>query len=67
MHRLNRTEYANAIRDLLALEVDARALLSADEPDQHGFDNVARRAVGVAGALENLSGRGVDGQPVGSR
>src|SRR5206468_11064739 len=41
VHRLNRTEYANTIRDLLALEVDARTLLSADEPDQHRFDNVA--------------------------
>ncbi len=40
VHRLNRTEYTNAIRDLLALEVDARSLL-ADEPDSHGFDNVA--------------------------
>ena len=40
VHRLNRTEYANAIRDLLALEVDARTLI-ADEPDGHGFDNVA--------------------------
>jgi len=41
VHRLNRTEYANAIRDLLALEVDGRSLLVADEPDQQGFDNVA--------------------------
>jgi hypothetical protein len=41
VHRLNRTEYANAVRDLLALEVDARSLLPADEPDQQGFDNVA--------------------------
>ena len=41
VHRLNRTEYANAIRDLLALEIDGRALLPADEPDQQGFDNVA--------------------------
>jgi mono/diheme cytochrome c family protein len=41
VHRLNRTEYANAVRDLLALDVDARALLPADEPDQQGFDNVA--------------------------
>lgn len=40
-HRLNRTEYANIIRDLLALEIDARALLPADDTDQHGFDNNA--------------------------
>jgi mono/diheme cytochrome c family protein len=41
IHRLNRTEYTNAIRDLLALDVHGRALLPADEPDQQGFDNVA--------------------------
>jgi len=38
-HRLTRTEYANAVRDLLALEIDARSLLPADDTDQHGFDN----------------------------
>jgi mono/diheme cytochrome c family protein len=38
-HRLTRTEYANAVRDLLAIEVDARGLLPADDTDQHGFDN----------------------------
>ncbi len=37
--RLNRTEYRNAIRDLLALDVDAGPLLPADE-SSHGFDNV---------------------------
>jgi hypothetical protein len=37
--RLNRTEYQNAIRDLLALEIDATSLLPNDEPS-HGFDNV---------------------------
>jgi hypothetical protein len=41
VHRLNRTEYTNAIRDLLGLQIDGRALLSADEADQEGFDNVA--------------------------
>jgi hypothetical protein len=41
VHRLNRTEYRNAVRDLLSLEIDGRALLPADEPDQQGFDNVA--------------------------
>ena len=39
-HRLNRTEYANAIRDLLSVEVDTKALLLPDEADE-GFDNVA--------------------------
>lgn len=37
--RLNRTEYHNAIRDLLALEVDVAALLPPDDAS-HGFDNV---------------------------
>jgi hypothetical protein len=37
--RLNRTEYKNAIRDLLALDVDAETLLPSDDAS-HGFDNV---------------------------
>lgn len=37
--RLTRTEYGNAIRDLLALEIDVTKLLPADE-SSHGFDNV---------------------------
>ena len=40
LHRLNRTEYANAVRDLLGFEIDATALLPADD-STHGFDNVA--------------------------
>ena len=40
LHRLNRTEYQNAIRDLLALDVDAAALVPADD-QSYGFDNVA--------------------------
>src|SRR5262245_38515542 len=39
LRRLNRTEYRNAIRDLLALDIDAAALLPPDESG-HGFDNV---------------------------
>ena len=41
LHRLNRTEYTNAIRDLLALKIDGESLLIADEPDKHGFENIA--------------------------
>src|SRR4029077_18409321 len=37
--RLNRTEYQNAIRDLLALEIDASPLLPSDDAS-YGFDNV---------------------------
>jgi len=40
LHRLNRTEYANAIRDLLDLQIDVSTLLPADD-SAHGFDNVA--------------------------
>ncbi len=40
LHRLNRTEYANAIRDLLALEVDATKFLPSDDSTR-GFDNMA--------------------------
>src|SRR5688500_1256322 len=40
LHRLNRTEYANAIRDLLDLRIDVSALLPPDD-SAHGFDNIA--------------------------
>jgi hypothetical protein len=40
LHRLNRTEYANAIRDLLDLQIDAAALLPPDD-SANGFDNIA--------------------------
>ena len=39
LQRLNRAEYTNAVRDLLALEVDGRALLPADDSG-YGFDNI---------------------------
>jgi hypothetical protein len=39
VHRLNRTEYANAIRELLGLEIDAATYLPADD-SSYGFDNV---------------------------
>src|SRR5262245_62036541 len=41
LHRLNRAEYANAVRDLLTLDVDVSILLPPDDAS-HGFDNVAR-------------------------
>jgi mono/diheme cytochrome c family protein len=40
VHRLNRTEYTNAVRDLLALEVDGKTLLPGDDSG-YGFDNIA--------------------------
>jgi hypothetical protein len=49
LHRLNRAEYANAIRDLLALDVDAASLLPPDD-SAAGFDNIAD-VLGVSPAL----------------
>jgi len=40
LHRLNRNEYGNAIRDLLALDIDASAYLPNDS-EAYGFDNIA--------------------------
>ena len=40
LHRMNRAEYANAIRDLLHLDVDVTTLLPADDSSE-GFDNIA--------------------------
>ena len=40
VHRLNRAEYHNAVRDLLAFDVDVTALLPADDAS-YGFDNIA--------------------------
>jgi len=40
MHRLNRAEYANVVRDLLAIDIDATALLPPDD-ESSGFDNIA--------------------------
>jgi hypothetical protein len=39
VHRLNRTEYRNAIRDLLDLDIDVASLLPADD-SSYGFDNI---------------------------
>ena len=51
VHRLNRAEYANAVRDLLALEIDAPALLPADTSG-FGFDNIADVLSVSSGLLE---------------
>jgi mono/diheme cytochrome c family protein len=50
LHRLNRTEYANAIRDLFGIEIDGTAMLPPDE-QAHGFDNIAD-ALTVTPALQ---------------
>jgi len=49
LHRLNRTEYTNSIRDLLALDIDASTLLPADDSSE-GFDNIAD-ALAISPAL----------------
>jgi cytochrome c551/c552 len=73
VHRLNRSEYVNAARDLLALEIDAPSMLWADEPDQEGFENVASVLSmspalldGYIGAARKISrlAVGVGGEPV---
>src|SRR5712671_3850789 len=64
LHRLNRTEYANAIRDLLSIEVDATTILPADDSSE-GLDNIAdvlgtspaliERYVGAASKISRLA------------
>jgi mono/diheme cytochrome c family protein len=49
LHRLNRTEYRNAIRDLMGLEIDAAAILPSDN-EGYGFDNIAD-VLGLSPAL----------------
>src|SRR5262245_209423 len=49
LHRLNRTEYANAIRDLLELDIDPAKYLPSDD-STHGFDNMAG-ALGISSTL----------------
>ena len=49
LHRLNRTEYANAVRDLLGVEIDSSSMLPPDA-QAHGFDTNAD-ALGVEPAL----------------
>ena len=66
LQRLNRAEYANAVRDLLALDVDARTLLPADESG-YGFDNVGDVLTVSPGLLERylLAAAKISRQAVG--
>ena len=73
MHRLNRTEYANAIRDLLALDIDVTELLPSDGAN-FGFDNIASalgtsplaaRAVSDGCAAHQYDGRRRSGRAPG--
>ena len=59
--RLNRKEYANAVRDLLALDVDAAEFLPQDEEVER-FDNIASGAAGVAVVHRAVRDRGARGR-----
>src|SRR5262249_31075735 len=74
LHHLNRFEYGNAIRDLLALDIDPAALLPPDDA-AYGFDNVGdvlgmspvllERYMGAAGAVSALAVGDPDTAPSG--
>ncbi|MEO8256378.1 MAG: DUF1592 domain-containing protein [Acidobacteriota bacterium] len=49
LHRLNRAEYGNVVRDLLALEIDVTSILPPDD-SAYGFDNIGD-VLGVSPAL----------------
>jgi hypothetical protein len=73
LHRLNRSEYANVIRDLIAVDVDASALLPPDDSSE-GFDNIAdvlgtspaliERYIGAAAKISRLAVGDTDVGPV---
>jgi hypothetical protein len=74
LHRLNRVEYGNAVRDLLGLEIDPAALLPPDDA-AYGFDNVGdvlgvspvllERYMGAAGSVSALAVGDPDIAPAG--
>ena len=68
LHRLNRTEYANAIRDLLAIEVDVKALLPPDDSNE-GFDNIAEALTVSPSLIQGYVGAAmkISRQAVGDR
>ena len=68
LHRLNRTEYANAIRDLLALDVDVKALLPPDDSNE-GFDNIAEALTVSPSLIQGYVGAAmkISRQAVGDR
>jgi len=72
LHRLNRTEYANAVRDLVALDIDVANLLPPDASSE-GFDNIADALVaspsliqGYVSAAMKISRRAVGDRTVTS-
>jgi mono/diheme cytochrome c family protein len=68
LHRLNRTEYANAIRDLLAVDIDVKALLPPDDSNE-GFDNIAEALTVSPSLIQGYVGAAmkISRQAVGDR
>jgi mono/diheme cytochrome c family protein len=68
LHRLNRTEYANAIRDLLAIDVDVKTLLPPDDSNE-GFDNIAEALTVSPSLIQGYVGAAmkISRQAVGDR
>lgn len=68
LHRLNRKEYANSVRDLLGIEINAAELLPRDEP-REGFDNVAQALQVTPSFLDQYIGaaRAVAVQAMGNK
>ena len=73
LRRLTRTEYQNAVRDLLGVEIDATSLLPPDEAS-HGFDNITvsdlsptflNRAISAAQKISHLAVGGARHAPGG--
>ena len=73
LHRLNRSEYANAIRDLIAVDVDTSKMLPPDD-SMEGFDNIAdvlgtspaliERYIGAAAKISRLAVGNTDVGPI---
>ena len=66
LHRLNRTEYANAIRELLGVEIDPAAYLPVDDSTS-GFDNVAAGLTISPALVEGYMSAAEQDQPPGAR
>jgi mono/diheme cytochrome c family protein len=68
LHRLNRAEYTNAMRDLFGMDVDAASLLPTDDISD-GFDNIAAALKVSPSFLDQyiLAARAVARQAVGTR
>ena len=58
VHRLNRAEYTNAIRDLLAVEIDGQDLFFPPTIPVTGFDNIAGYSLGIADAARTVPDSG---------